>query len=496
MDSESSRSTSPEMEGAIGGGITESVSTVKESTESETGIDRLLQKQKSERMFELRQIQHGERPVTGKDSRQQLDDFFGRTQEGAAGPTPEESRPESVTIEVQGLVQRRRVSSMLQSINFRRRLENTIRGNISHLRSQFRPVQSATSDRSSAPPLNNESISDSRSSLASIQTNSSTTSTESAQGATAAPRPRQSATLSGRASLLQQIRSRHSQIEPSGSDSDEDRTEHIQQHIQNNHQNTQHNQHNVQHNQHFIPPAPPMPQEQLPEWPGWHNVEQNHHEDLVMEISELVQQQLVNSALQSEFRTVLETRMQNHLANTGADGERVAEFVNSIQPTQPIQRNDFSHLGIQAPGAQGDFDDVSVISATATAAIPYYQTNAAVTREMQMMKRQMEEMKNMMKMSFNLQMDIQRSIRQEVAAALAQVTGGSGVQEPVRATRPVRDSHCIICLEAHADCVLYQCGHMCLCYSCGQTLKNQDAKCPVCRAPIKDIIRAYKCNMD
>jgi hypothetical protein len=40
-------------------------------------------------------------------------------------------------------------------------------------------------------------------------------------------------------------------------------------------------------------------------------------------------------------------------------------------------------------------------------------------REMQEMKSQLAELKQMMRVSFDLQMDIQRSIRQEVAAALS-----------------------------------------------------------------------------
>ena len=31
-----------------------------------------------------------------------------------------------------------------------------------------------------------------------------------------------------------------------------------------------------------------------------------------------------------------------------------------------------------------------------------------------------------------------------------------------RSTQPVNDTHCLICLDAAADTVLYQCGHLCL----------------------------------
>ena len=46
-----------------------------------------------------------------------------------------------------------------------------------------------------------------------------------------------------------------------------------------------------------------------------------------------------------------------------------------------------------------------------------------VQREMREMKNQLAELKQMMRVSFDLQMDIQRSIRQEVSAALSMVLG-------------------------------------------------------------------------
>jgi hypothetical protein len=46
-----------------------------------------------------------------------------------------------------------------------------------------------------------------------------------------------------------------------------------------------------------------------------------------------------------------------------------------------------------------------------------------MSREIHSLKSQLQEMKNMMRQSFDLQLDIQRAIRQEVAAALSQVQG-------------------------------------------------------------------------
>nr|CAG4638338.1 EOG090X03H5 [Cyclestheria hislopi] len=56
---------------------------------------------------------------------------------------------------------------------------------------------------------------------------------------------------------------------------------------------------------------------------------------------------------------------------------------------------------------------------------------------------------------------------------------------------------CSVCYERPIDCVLYSCGHMCLCYVCALQLYRGGRSagqglCPICRAPIRDVIRAYR----
>ncbi|XP_076368522.1 E3 ubiquitin-protein ligase neur isoform X2 [Tachypleus tridentatus] len=55
-------------------------------------------------------------------------------------------------------------------------------------------------------------------------------------------------------------------------------------------------------------------------------------------------------------------------------------------------------------------------------------------------------------------------------------------------------NECAICYERQTDSVLYTCGHMCMCFECAvQQWKGQgDGQCPICRAPIRDVIRIYK----
>lgn len=108
----------------------------------------------------------------------------------------------------------------------------------------------------------------------------------------------------------------------------------------------------------------------------------------------------------------------------------------------------------------------------------------------------MNELKRLLKLSFDVQLDMQRALKQEIAALIAQTWSQSAGTELVSSTRPATEGSCVICTESRIDSVLYQCGHMCACFACAQTLRDKELNCPVCRAPIKDIVRAYRVGLD
>ena len=62
--------------------------------------------------------------------------------------------------------------------------------------------------------------------------------------------------------------------------------------------------------------------------------------------------------------------LQDRVGQIGADGQRVQEFVRSIHPTQHIQRNDFSNIGL--PPQNDNWDNISITSVSAHA-VPYTQ---------------------------------------------------------------------------------------------------------------------------
>ena len=53
-------------------------------------------------------------------------------------------------------------------------------------------------------------------------------------------------------------------------------------------------------------------------------------------------------------------------------------------------------------------------------------------------------------------------------------------------------TECVICYESDVDCVLYSCGHMCMCYQCATQQWSGAGDCPLCRATIRDVIRTYR----
>ncbi|XP_058852427.1 E3 ubiquitin-protein ligase NEURL1B-like isoform X1 [Acipenser ruthenus] len=56
-----------------------------------------------------------------------------------------------------------------------------------------------------------------------------------------------------------------------------------------------------------------------------------------------------------------------------------------------------------------------------------------------------------------------------------------------------KNGECTVCFDQEVDTVIYTCGHMCLCNACGLKLKKHiNACCPICRRPIKDVIKIYR----
>lgn len=219
------------------------------------------------------------------------------------------------------------------------------------------------------------------------------------------------------------------------------------------------------------------------------SVEQVLREQIVGEIGELVHRQVVSNALRSEFRTTLEDRVLDRLRTIGADGQRTQQFIRSL-PTTAVARNDFSHLGVNVTNEDDALDSASSLNETRVRRVV-----TSNTREIRELKSEINELKSMLKLSFEVQLDMQRSLKQEISALIAGTFNNATSSQLISSTRPANEGKCVICTDSAVDSVLYQCGHMCTCYVCSLNLKQKNHNCPVCRAPILDVLRTYRVGL-
>lgn len=72
------------------------------------------------------------------------------------------------------------------------------------------------------------------------------------------------------------------------------------------------------------------------------------------------------------------------------------------------------------------------------------------------------------------------------AAPAAAVSGGS-----TAAADNLDDgsAECVICLSQRRDTVCFPCRHLCLCSECASTFRLQSNKCPICRAPVTELMQ-------
>mmetsp|Transcript_77330 Transcript_77330/g.125477 ORF Transcript_77330/g.125477 Transcript_77330/m.125477 type:complete len:112 (-) Transcript_77330:481-816(-) len=52
-------------------------------------------------------------------------------------------------------------------------------------------------------------------------------------------------------------------------------------------------------------------------------------------------------------------------------------------------------------------------------------------------------------------------------------------------------NECVVCMESEKSHILVPCGHQCVCKVCAVNLVSTKQACPVCRAPVSQVIKVY-----
>jgi len=76
-------------------------------------------------------------------------------------------------------------------------------------------------------------------------------------------------------------------------------------------------------------------------------------------------------------------------------------------------------------------------------------------------------------------------------ATTADVAGGVASAAAASAGAAGADTTCLVCMDQPKNTLLYPCGHVSVCDDCAATLMARGGTCPVCRAKVDRVIRAF-----
>ncbi|KAL3618464.1 hypothetical protein CASFOL_033240 [Castilleja foliolosa] len=241
----------------------------------------------------------------------------------------------------------------------------------------------------------------------------------------------------------------------------------------------------------------------------------------IREIFSRMTRRRVSSLLQSVFRESLDQVLQSHVERLGnhASVDRESDDV-SLSPGL-VEQETGQHNDDGLAWSPSEVVDWNLFAPTSTLAIEpqpldfesqitemlHNGSNQQLGTEWEVVnefrtdmarfQQRLNNMQSMLEQCMDMQIELQRSVRQEVSAALNRsiLTRDESKENHTLHDESqldyVRKGICCVCHDSKIDSLLYRCGHLCTCSKCAERLVQGPGKCPMCRAPVVESIRAY-----
>ncbi|KAM7502199.1 hypothetical protein LguiB_001103 [Lonicera macranthoides] len=221
-----------------------------------------------------------------------------------------------------------------------------------------------------------------------------------------------------------------------------------------------------------------------------------------LELRELLSRRRVSNLLQSGFRESLDQLIQSYVQRQGHASlawEQEMEQQSGDQNVDELDSIERTPLGLPPPPVTTPtLWDQDLHDATWQRPNTRQRLGIDIVSNIdQELQQRMNNMQSLLEACMDMQLELQRSVRQEVSAALNRSSSSSpeacGDSSPEDESKwdHVRKGICCICCDSNIDSLLYRCGHMCTCSKCADNLVQGRGKCPMCRAPVVEVIRAY-----
>ncbi|XP_074302570.1 uncharacterized protein LOC141634236 [Silene latifolia] len=238
-----------------------------------------------------------------------------------------------------------------------------------------------------------------------------------------------------------------------------------------------------------------------------------------IELRELVNRRRVSSLLDSDFRENLDRLIQSYVdRQTDAPDdwehhEILPPFVSRNQELLHTEREESEPHDSHANGNEPRLPPRPPPLPQADWGWGLHQTNWArrnihqqsgtkwelindLRIDMTRLHQRLNNMQMMLEACMDMQVELQRSVRQEVSAALNRSNNPSESLENILPKDSfkwdsVRKGVCCICSSTNIDSLLYRCGHMCTCTNCANVLLQGKGKCPMCQA--HPLLRWFVC---